>query len=240
MKISAIVIAHNEAEHIAKCIDSLLVQSVPIDEIVVVAHNCSDQTATIAKSYGKSVHIVELQGAAGTIRARIAGIERVSGDIILCIDGDSYAQSSWAAIMTTVLLPNVAIVGSWVRIIGQPCSFISNAFNRFACAHCSISARLWWLWGASMAFRSDRKERVLAILKQSIELSQRLELSRSCDDCFLALFLQKEGEIVITNKTYVTTNSKEKSLSAFLFRHSENRKNGRKIRKFFASPASSV
>lgn len=51
MKRTVLVIAHNEALHIAECLGSIEKQTVVPDEIILVAHNCTDDTAVIAKRF---------------------------------------------------------------------------------------------------------------------------------------------------------------------------------------------
>lgn len=58
MKISVLIIAHNEGLHIAECIASILNQSKKPDEIVVIVHNSTDKTLEIVRNY-KEVQAIE-------------------------------------------------------------------------------------------------------------------------------------------------------------------------------------
>ena len=60
MQISILIIAHNEENHIRECIESVLHQSIQADEIIFVAHNCTDNTANIAREYPQ-ITLHELQ-----------------------------------------------------------------------------------------------------------------------------------------------------------------------------------
>ena len=51
MKISLLIIAHDEEAHIAECLDSIRVQSQKANEIVLIAHNCTDNTVEIGRKY---------------------------------------------------------------------------------------------------------------------------------------------------------------------------------------------
>lgn len=51
MKRTILIIAHNEALHIAECLESIEKQTVVPDEIILVAHNCTDDTVAIAKNF---------------------------------------------------------------------------------------------------------------------------------------------------------------------------------------------
>lgn len=60
MKTSILIIAHNEEAHIRECIESALHQSQKADEIVLVAHNCTDKTVDIAQEYPEvTLHVLE-------------------------------------------------------------------------------------------------------------------------------------------------------------------------------------
>ncbi len=61
MERSILVIAHNEAGRIGECLESLSRQTVRPDEIVVVAHNCSDGTAEVARTAGKRLGLSSLR-----------------------------------------------------------------------------------------------------------------------------------------------------------------------------------
>ena len=93
MQTSVIIIAHNEEKYITKCIESVLHQTQKADEIILVAHNITDKTYEIAKNY--PIKIVKLDGESGIVNARICGINNSTKDIILCIDGDSFAKNNW-------------------------------------------------------------------------------------------------------------------------------------------------
>ena len=51
-KLAVLIPAHNEASSIGKTLKTLLPQLTPQDRIVVVADNCTDETATIARFIG--------------------------------------------------------------------------------------------------------------------------------------------------------------------------------------------
>jgi glycosyltransferase involved in cell wall biosynthesis len=48
--ISVLIPAHNEAGVLRECLDAILAQTLPVDEIVVVADSCTDETAAVAES----------------------------------------------------------------------------------------------------------------------------------------------------------------------------------------------
>lgn len=54
-QVTVLVPAHNEASGISQTLTALLPQLTPQDDIIVVADNCTDQTAAIARKFGVTV-----------------------------------------------------------------------------------------------------------------------------------------------------------------------------------------
>ncbi len=228
MKTSVLIIAHNEEKYIAKCIESVLNQTRKADEVVLVVHNSTDETLVIAQKY--PVQIVPFEGKPGPVHARIKGLECVSGDIILCIDGDSFAEKNWIEVMTDTLQKGNVLAGSWVKFEGTFLGSVANLWNKYFCVSKRERATRF-VWGSSMAFWGKDKEKIIEIFKDSIKLAKELNLSMVAEDYQLALSMSKEGNIEVTNKTFVTAVEKENSSLRACSRNNENLKNGAKIRK---------
>jgi glycosyltransferase involved in cell wall biosynthesis len=230
MKTSVVIIAHNEEEHITECISSVLSQTQKADEVVLIVHNSTDKTLEIATRY--PITIIPFEGNQGIVYARLKGLASVTGDIILCIDGDSFARKNWIAVMTKVLgKGNNILVGSWVEFNGTFFGSIANLTNRFFCVSKGRNATAW-VWGPSFAFLGTYKKQVQEILERSIVLSKELKLSRNPDDYWLALMMSRLGNIEVTNKTHVTQYTKEQSSTSAITRNRENKRNGKVIRMF--------
>ena len=89
-KISVLVPAHNEESSIAACIQSILDQSHPADQIVVVNDGSTDQTAEILDRYGSQITIVELKQCTGNKSyAQEHGLKFITGDIFITTDADT-------------------------------------------------------------------------------------------------------------------------------------------------------
>lgn len=81
MKISAIIIAKDEEEMIADCLDSLSF----CDEIVVINNSSRDRTAEIAGKLGAKVFDCDLNDFS---KLRDFGLKKISGDLVLYVDAD--------------------------------------------------------------------------------------------------------------------------------------------------------
>ena len=201
------------------------------DEIVLLAHNCTDKTVEIAKGF--PITIVPFNGATGIINARLEGLNNVSGDIILCIDGDSFAKNNWIEIMTATLENNKnVLVGSWVKFKGTILGELYNMYSR----HLRVSGKrktAFWIWGASLAFWGKDKKFVQETIKNSVALSNKINLPSSLEDYWLAMLMSRRGNIEVTNKTYVTTSTKDVSSLEMIFREMTDRKSKRLINDYF-------
>ena len=84
--VSAVVSAHNEEEYIAGCLESILGQTVPPQEVLVVDDRSTDRTGDIASSYPVDVYEVEY---GQTYMVKRAGICAARNDVVLVVDGDT-------------------------------------------------------------------------------------------------------------------------------------------------------
>lgn len=227
MNISVLIIAHNEEKHIAQCIESVLHQTKKADEVVLIVHNCTDHTEDIARNY--HITVISYTGPKGIIYARLEGIKHVTGDIILCTDGDSYVARNWIEVMSSLLTEGNILVASWMKMKGTFFGWVSNFFNRYYCGKKNLKHSERWIWGPSMGFWNKDKKFVAYIFQKSISLQQEAGLTRNPDDYWLALFMKQYGTLAITNKTHVTQHTKETSTIEVLRRNRENMSNAKKM-----------
>jgi glycosyltransferase involved in cell wall biosynthesis len=88
MKVSAVIPAFNRRSYIGRAIDSVMCQSVPLDEILVIDDGSTDGTAEIVeKRYGGAVRTIR-QSNTGVSGARRRGIQEARGDWIAFLDSD--------------------------------------------------------------------------------------------------------------------------------------------------------
>lgn len=84
-KVSIIVPCYNYAKYLPECIESLRYQTYPIHEIIVVSDGSPDNTVEVCKELGVICYEKKNGGLAS---ARNYGIERCTGDYIMCLDAD--------------------------------------------------------------------------------------------------------------------------------------------------------
>lgn len=88
MQVSAVIPTYNRRPYIARAIDSVLAQTVPVDEILVVDDGSTDATAEfLAERYGPRIRLIR-QANTGVSGARKKGIQYAKGDWIAFLDSD--------------------------------------------------------------------------------------------------------------------------------------------------------
>ncbi len=104
VNISAIVPAYNVEAYIAEALDSLLNQSAPFHEIIIVNDGSSDATAGVLARYqhiaGVTILHTDNQGQAS---ARNLAITQASGDYLYFFDADDVLDGEFVATMHTLL-----------------------------------------------------------------------------------------------------------------------------------------
>jgi hypothetical protein len=88
-RFSVIIPAYNAAAFVARAIDSVLAQTWPAHEILVVDDGSSDDTAQVVARYGAPVRYLR-QDNAGVSAARNAGARAATGDWLAFLDADDW------------------------------------------------------------------------------------------------------------------------------------------------------
>lgn len=88
--VSAIITTHNRAELLPRALDSVVVQTYPNIEIIVVDDGSTDNTSDVVESYQQKIPInyIRLDDSVGACRARNTGIEAASGNFVAGLDDD--------------------------------------------------------------------------------------------------------------------------------------------------------
>ncbi|MGQ0543113.1 MAG: glycosyltransferase family 2 protein [Blastocatellia bacterium] len=85
--VSIVIPTYNYARFIAEAIDSVLAQTYPISEIIVVDDGSTDGTEDVVRRFGERVRYIK-QKNAGVCAARNNGVEKSSGELIAFLDAD--------------------------------------------------------------------------------------------------------------------------------------------------------
>ncbi|SMP44134.1 Glycosyltransferase involved in cell wall bisynthesis [Neorhodopirellula lusitana] len=155
INISVVIPAYNAGATIRRAIDSVLAQSYPPLEIIVVDDGSFDDTADIAGRYGHPVRLIR-QGNSQTAAARNLGISSSRGDWIAFLDADDYWDADKLAKQADVARWNddVSLIASGYRTespethqyseqIASPVSWCDRVLTREDVNPFLLGTRMW-------------------------------------------------------------------------------------------------
>ena len=87
MSISVLIPAYNCSRTIQATLDSVLSQTLPPDEVIVVDDGSTDNTSAILDSYGQQITVLR-QPNRGAAAARNALVKKAGGDLVAFLDSD--------------------------------------------------------------------------------------------------------------------------------------------------------
>jgi glycosyltransferase involved in cell wall biosynthesis len=118
--LSVVVTVKNEQRHVARLLESLLVQQPPF-EVVVVDALSHDRTWEILSRYAADhpsvVRAVRRYGSRGI--GRNTGVSAAKGEFVAFIDGDCFADSHWLSELRTGFRDDDVVAGKTVAV-GSP------------------------------------------------------------------------------------------------------------------------
>ena len=101
IKVSVIVPVYNVEKYLAKCLDSLVNQTLKDIEIIVVNDGSTDDSQKIIDKYSKKYKQIKAykKENGGLSSARNYGLKKVSGEYIAFVDSDDYVDKKMLEIM---------------------------------------------------------------------------------------------------------------------------------------------
>ena len=97
-KISVIVPVYNVAPYLARCLDSLVAQTLSDIEIICIDDKSTDNSLEILRKYGNKypqIHVIALDKNSGVATARNAGIDAARGEYLGFVDSDDYVDTDF-------------------------------------------------------------------------------------------------------------------------------------------------
>ena len=118
--ISVIIPCYNSGTHLAQAIDSVLAQTCPASEIIVVDDGSTDDSPAIMARYGDRIRVVR-QANAGLPAARNAGIQAATGEWLAFLDADDWWHPDFLLKTAQVLeSSDAALAYSGWQNVGAP------------------------------------------------------------------------------------------------------------------------
>ena len=135
--ISIYIPVYNGEDTIEKCLNSILVQSVKPNTILVINDSSTDKTKEILEKYSKNITIITNQKNEGVSYSRNLAVNYLRTKYIASIDADVELSENWLEqLLLTVQKEKVTLVGGKMYE-----KYINNPFNLWR------SLRLGQNWG---------------------------------------------------------------------------------------------
>jgi len=115
--VSVVIPAYNAGKYLGRAIDSVLAQTRPADEIIVVDDGSTDNTADVAHGYGEKIRFIRQENAGASV-ARNTGIEAATSEWIAFLDADDEWLPRKLKLQTEHLRRNPDLVwttGNYIR-----------------------------------------------------------------------------------------------------------------------------
>ncbi len=128
MKISIVIPVYNTAKYLAQCVDSVLAQTAPDKEIILVNDGSTDDSPNICNAYAEKYDSVIAihQSNGGLSAARNTGINAATGEVLFFLDSDDYWLKPDAAEEIAELMEAHDL--DFVEFGAQKCNEAAEAF----------------------------------------------------------------------------------------------------------------
>ncbi|WP_326557445.1 glycosyltransferase [Micromonospora sp. NBC_01796] len=155
-RVSIVVPVHNEEETIGPCLDAILRQTSPADEIIVVDNASTDATRARLAGYADRV-VLLTEPRLGVLHARDRGLTAATGDVIGRIDADTRLPPYWVEAVRRLFADGT------VAAVTGPVTYYDIRFPAALNAVDLVLRRAWalpsrqgldWVFGANMAVRA--------------------------------------------------------------------------------------
>lgn len=199
LTVSIVIPVYNEERYIKSCLDAIAAQTSKPLEVIVVDNNCTDKTIDMAMQY-PFVKIIK-ENIQGRTKARNAGFNAASGDIIGRIDADSIVMPDWVErVMYDFEDPTVQGVAGLGRTrVMLGINFYSTFWSQIYLWTVHSLYLVLTMWGANMAIRRSAWAKVRGHTAP--------DGSKVHEDQDLSLVLVGQGgKIIQDNNLIITTN----------------------------------
>ncbi|ACY22922.1 glycosyl transferase family 2 [Gordonia bronchialis DSM 43247] len=111
--LTVVIPVYNEQDTIGQCLERLMCQTMPVDEVIIVDNNSTDDTVAVAKAFADRMPLRVLEETRqGVGWARRTGFDHANNQFIARIDADTRVDVDWNAAITKYMRdhPDVAAI----------------------------------------------------------------------------------------------------------------------------------
>lgn len=123
-RVSVVVPVHREVRWLEEAVASVLAQTEPVHQVVLVDDGSRDERVTAALARARELDEARIEVLVrphgGVCRARNAAVEHLTGDAVVFLDSDDVLEPTFLERTATVLRhrPDVVAVATWTRFFG--------------------------------------------------------------------------------------------------------------------------
>jgi biofilm PGA synthesis N-glycosyltransferase PgaC len=163
LRLTVLVPAHNEALTIAATLRSLWGQTRPPEQVIVVADNCTDDTADIARNHGAEVFttVGNTEKKAGALNQALAAMfgEIDARDVVMVMDADSFIVPEFLETAIARLEADADLIAVGGLFYGEPGAGLvgqlqRNEFTRYQRTISRRRGKVFVLTGTASLFRT--------------------------------------------------------------------------------------
>ncbi len=116
LRVTVIIPSYNRAHYLPLAVGSILAQTHPVFEIIIVDDGSTDDTSEIIKLYGDKVRFYK-QGHQGVSAARSYGLSLARGDVIAWLDADDEWEPEFLSAVVPLLEADSSLDGVYTGFV---------------------------------------------------------------------------------------------------------------------------
>ena len=153
MSVSVAIPCYNGADYIAQTIRSVLAQTQPPDQVLVIDDGSTDESAAIIRRY--PVELVSHARNRGLSAARNTAIAHAKGDVLVVVDVDAFADADLLQVLLSGYTDNPRMAGVGGQGIESNIHSLADRWRRVHASqsHGRRAKDVPFLYGLCMSFR---------------------------------------------------------------------------------------